>query len=123
MYALDTNILIHYAKNEPGVTNQIEKWVMLSEALLISTVVEAELFSFAKLSDEETNSLENALELFTIIPVDSSLARLAANIRQAYKTHLLDAIVAATAIAYNAPLVTRNIKDFEKITEIKLLKV
>jgi predicted nucleic acid-binding protein len=32
-----------------------------------------------------------------------------------------DAIIAATAIYYNSPLLTFNIRDFKKIKELKLI--
>ena len=47
--------------------------------------------------------------------IDSNL------LRQKHSLSVGDAIIAATAVAYNAAIYTRNIKDFVKIKGIKCL--
>ena len=44
-------------------------------------------------------------------------------IRKKYSIKLPDAIIAATCLAYKCSLITNNIKDFDKITGLHLVKV
>lgn len=55
--------------------------------------------------------------------VDSPIARGAGEIRRKYKTKTPDALIASTAVMYQAPLVTRNVRDFKKIKELKVLEI
>ena len=123
MYAVDTNILIHYANRESNVVKQLERWINEGTPLVVSTIVEAELFSWPKLSSQDLKNFDDMMTVFTIAPVDSLIARTAASLRQRYRTPLHDTLIAATAFTHNAPLVTRNTKDFSKIEEIELIKI
>lgn len=123
MYVFDTNILILYSKREPHLTNTLEQWTRAGSPLLISTVVEAELLSWHQLTMENIHEIKETLSIFTAIPVDSFVAHTAASLRRRYRTPLIDSIIAATALLQNAPLVTRNAKDFSKIREIEVLKI
>lgn len=42
-------------------------------------------------------------------------------IRRNYRLKLPDAVIAATALHLGLPLITRNVKDFKDIPELKLL--
>lgn len=123
MYVLDTNILIHYGNQEPEVKRVVESWIAKGELLTTSTIAEAELLSWPELAPEDIYIANRVLRTVEIFPVDSSTARRAALYRRTYHTPLTDALIAATAFIYNAPLVTRNTKDFSKIREIEVLKI
>jgi hypothetical protein len=43
------------------------------------------------------------------------------NLRQRRKIRLADAIIAATALVYALPLVTRNVDDYKHITALTLI--
>lgn len=118
-YLLDTNIIIY---NMKGLTQVVEFLKYLEEhqgnEIIYSIIVEAELFSFPNLTEQEKNFFEDLLTIGEVIEVDSKIARKAAELRRISwnlynkKIKLPDAIVAATAIEYSAMLVTRNEKDF-----------
>jgi predicted nucleic acid-binding protein len=42
-------------------------------------------------------------------------------LRQQRKMGLADAIIAATALEYGLPLVTRNVRDFNHIADLRLI--
>jgi predicted nucleic acid-binding protein len=49
------------------------------------------------------------------------IAEIGGMLRSKYKIKLPDAIIAATAIYYNSPLLTFNVRDFKKIKEFKMI--
>lgn len=123
MLVFDTNILIHYGNQDSSVVRALEAWSEDKEPMIISTIVEAELLSWPELTHDDLRRADRILSIFTIFPIDSLAARTAAFLRRQYKTPLADSIIAATAFLHNAPLVTRNAKDFSKIREIEILKI
>jgi predicted nucleic acid-binding protein len=69
------------------------------------------------------NKIEEFLQIVAIVPLDSRLARMAANLRRLYKIKTVDSIIAATSLYTGSTLVTRNIKDFQKIIGLKLIQI
>lgn len=122
---IDTNILIAYLGGESFVINQIQKWRHNNVLLFISSITECELLSFPKLTKPEEEKINEFLrENFVILPFDSIRAYQAAVIRRETPSlKLPDAAVAALALETKTILVTRNIKDFKKVPNLKLLKI
>ncbi len=55
------------------------------------------------------------------IMIDAEIKALAIKIRRSYRLKLPDAIIAATALYLGLPLITRNVKDFTNILELRLI--
>lgn len=113
---LDTNVIIEHLAS--GLLNESAADVEFS----ISVITEAELFRFSGLGTKEIRVIEKFLEIIEIISVTSSIAKLAAKLGRTRKTPLPDLLIAATAIENNLPLFTRNIKDFQRIPNLHILK-
>ncbi len=123
-YLLDTNIIIY---NKKGLTPVVEFLTKLEQnpevEIIYSTIVEAELFSYHNLTEQDKQDFEDALGIGEIVEVNSKIARKAGDLRNISrniykkKLKLPDAIVAATAIEYSAILVTRNENDFCHLLE------
>jgi len=66
------------------------------------------------------------LDKLIIIPMNEEIAGLSTELLKKYvlshKLHFADAMIASTAIYYNLPLFTLNIKDFRFIKNLQLLK-
>lgn len=98
--------------------------------LSVSFMTVAELFQWAfqqKWGDRRIDQLEQYLLIYTTIPIDEPLCREWAKVRSEHRAigrviSPQDAWIAATALRYNLPLVTHNIKDFQQIPNLKLLK-
>ncbi|HYX09361.1 MAG TPA: PIN domain-containing protein [Bacteroidales bacterium] len=60
----------------------------------------------------------NASEVFTL---EEPVILKTIEIRKAYKTKLPDAIVAATALVNEFTIITRNMKDFDKIEGLEVI--
>jgi len=110
---IDTNILVAYLDGDKGVIDSIRSWRRAGATLILSTVVETELLSYSAYSPEDRRDVELFLEEnFLSVSFDRTLARIAANIRSVHKIKFPDAAIAATALATQTPIVTRNIKDW-----------
>jgi len=121
--ALDTNVLIYFLGGNAAVSRQLDIWRSERQEFLVSTLVQTELLSLPHLTPKEIEQIESLLVTMTLVPVDVSVARLAAEFRRQYRLKLADAVIAATAFLRDAPLVTRNTDDFKRIKEIEVLRI
>jgi predicted nucleic acid-binding protein len=120
-YLVDTNIVIYTLKGEKEAVEAMESFEGETIELFYSTIVEAELFSFHQLTENQKIKIRQLLDLGEIIDVDSDVALKAAELRalssKQYnrKLKLPDALIAATAFLTSAILVTRNVDDFKHL--------
>ncbi|MDP3734847.1 MAG: PIN domain-containing protein [bacterium] len=59
--------------------------------------------------------LQRFFDSFVLLGLDATSARKAGMLKRDYRTPFADAIVAATALIYNLPLVTRNVRHYQPI--------
>ena len=123
MLTLDTNAVIYYLKDDADAVELLEPLIRTRTPLFVATITELELFSLPTITAEESNRIEAVLPLFSIFPLDSRIARKAAEIRRMYRLKIADSIIAATALFTNSTLLTRNIKDFKRISGLPVQAV
>lgn len=75
------------------------------------------------MTPEESALIERVIEILAVVPVDSKIARMAGFLRRSYTLKLPDSVIAATSLFTGSTLITRNIQDFKKIPNLKLLKI
>jgi predicted nucleic acid-binding protein len=114
---LDSNILIYGANGENPSLDAILDRADLAAA----SVTRIETLGFHRLSEIERSWLETAFERMRILNLDHAVAARAIALRQEQKMGLADAIIAATALVHNLPLVTRNEGDFKHITALRVV--
>lgn len=118
---VDTNIVIYTLKGIQEIVEVMEKFEADDIEVFYSTIVEAELFSFHELTQEQRIKIRGILDIGEIVEVDSKIALKAAELRALSrniyhrKLKLPDAIVAATAFVNSALLITRNTEDFSHL--------
>jgi tRNA(fMet)-specific endonuclease VapC len=126
-YLLDTNIVAYIIKKRPvEVFNKL--FSVHWEDIGISSIVLAELwFGVEKSQYREQNkmALENFLAPFTILEFDSKAAETYAVIRadlEAKGTIIgaNDLLIAAHAFSHGLTLVTNNVKEFERVENLKI---
>lgn len=122
-FTFDTNAIIYYLKGDKKVSSFIEEILNGNSSIYISTITEVELFGFPRITKIEAYKIEKILETISIIPLDSRIARMAASIRQLYKLKTADSVIAATALFTSSVLVTRNVKDFLKVTDLQVKSI
>jgi predicted nucleic acid-binding protein len=107
---LDTNIIIRHLQD--GFISSAPDGMLF----FVSTITEAEALRFAGMGERETRLIERVLGLCVPIPVDSQIARLAAQLGRTRKIKLPDLLIAATALRRRIPLITLNARDFRGMT-------
>jgi predicted nucleic acid-binding protein len=118
MYTLDTNAIIYYLKADKVVVSFLDDILKRDVPIYISSITEAELFSYSDLEAQEIVQIESILETLSIISIDSRIARIAGSIRAKNRTGLADSIIAATALFTGTSLLTRNVRDFRKVPHL-----
>ena len=127
MYFLDTCICIDFLRGRLKLGYQFMRNGK-PEDFQLPAIVAAELFYGAEHSSNparETKIVEAFVEAFEIVPFDIAAAREYARLRQELGSQgkLIgnrDLMIAATALAHRATLVSRNIGEFKRIPSLKL---
>jgi predicted nucleic acid-binding protein len=120
-YLLDANVLIDYTANLLPDNGKQKITGIIDDGFNISVVVKIEVLGYDDLPSK-MKQLEAFLDLATVFPLDSDVTAKTIHLRRMYKKLKLgDAIIAATALAYNFALVTRNTKDFKNIEGLEVL--
>lgn len=127
MYLLDTNVCIHILnRSHAGVARQFR--LHAPRTLTLCSVVKAELLFGARRSsrvEENLRLLEVFFAPFQSLPFDDRCAEEAAQIRaqlaaQGRPIGPHDILIAATARAHDAVLVTHNTGEFARVTGLRL---
>lgn len=121
---VDSNIIIAYLDGDKSVIDILSNWKNEGKFLFISAIVETEVLSFSKWNEEERINTEQFLtDNFIFVPFDRHISHVAATIRRDVKLKFPDAAIAATSIFTNTPLITRNVRDFKKVSNISLIEI
>ena len=118
---LDTDILVDYFRKYEKAQRFFEKLRKIDCIVYFYAITETEL-----LAGKECNAIDIRAKLldflsnFTKISVNNPIALKAGDFRRVYEIKTADAIIAATAFAMKANLITRNVEDFKKIKELNV---
>jgi len=126
MYVLDTNTLIYYFKGQGPIAKNLAN--VPPQEIGISTIVLFELqVGIAKSTSpaKRTQQLQQLLSGVNVVPFDRDSAVAAATIRaqleqQGTPIGPLDVLIAGTALAFQATLVTHNVKEFSRVSGVAI---
>ncbi len=124
MYVLDTNTVIHYLKNKGHVAEKLLATPKSKIALPSIVVFELHYGTLRSASPQKRQKqLHALLNGIRILPLNELSAAKAARIRydlekQGQTIGPMDVLIAATALANNATLVTHNIKEFARVKRL-----
>lgn len=129
MLILDSNTISYYFRGDPQVVPRLQA---LSPADIgVPAIVEYELrYGLLRLPSEAARprlaALAALLRPLQVLPFDSECAAHAAQIRaelEAAGTPIgaHDTLIAATALRYQATLVTRNVREFSRVPGLQWL--
>lgn len=118
MIFLDTCILIDYSKGKIDID--------ISKDYCINSIVRFE-FKIGALNKKELKKINRILSKINLLSIDQSVLDLADLLIEKYalatNMGVYDAIIAATCLIYDIPLLTYNKKDFNFIEKLNLLKI
>lgn len=116
---LDSNIVI-YAFQPEYRDSSLEKFLLQGE-FSVSNVTRLEVMGYWRNSDDEFKRFELFFEAIHILAVSSEIIDRAIQLRRQRSMGLGDAMIAATALIHQLPLVTHNTRDFQWIAELELI--
>lgn len=130
MYFLDSNILIDFLRGRLPLGLQMFENTDC-RLIRIPSIVQAELLLGAfksKNPDKTRYAIEQLLCNYEIVPFDSPCARAYARIRAELEgagkiIGPNDLIIAATALAHDAVLVTNNVREFKRVSGLRLMSL
>jgi predicted nucleic acid-binding protein len=105
-FLLDTNIILDYLKGDAIITSFLIENAQAT--LCISVITRMELFSFHGITSAEEIQIRQAISPIAITPINDSIEEIVVRFRRATRRSLPDSIIAASAIFYDAMLLTRD---------------
>jgi tRNA(fMet)-specific endonuclease VapC len=119
----DTNIIIEFYKENPGVIKNLQG--IGQQNIAVSVITAGELL-YGAFNKKELNRIKSDLEHLQIIHLTQEIGecftRLMLDYSLSHRLSLPDGLIAATALTENLLLYTHNLKDFKYIQDIKLYK-
>ncbi len=118
---VDTNIIVDTLRGVQASRDYLRRFEVGELEGSLSVVSIAELFAGKGSRDLiVAKRLESFINLFTVLPVDAEIARKAGELVRNYGLSLPDAMIGATALIFGLTLVTRNVRDFSRIPNLRL---
>ncbi len=125
---LDTDTLSELSRGNPVVRERALAYLTGFGRLTITAITVFERLRGYRLAIRDGKPFERQLQAFEalvanciVLPFDQEAARVAADIwssaTRGQRQHLGDILIAAVAVSRQLPLVTRNRRDFEGITQ------
>jgi len=130
-YLIDTNVISEFSKKKSR--ERIQTWFasLSLDDIYISVISEGEiLYGIAKLpNDKHKERIQGWFKVFMAewfpgggLAIDDKVVQAWATLRAASRTlPVLDSLLAATALAHDMVLVTRNTRDFTDISGLKVI--
>jgi predicted nucleic acid-binding protein len=120
---VDTDIIIDVGRGIPEAANCLQR-LKSSSRLAISIVTQMELIVGCT-NKSELRTLEKFLQQFEVIRIDQPISDKAVDLLRLYRlSHgllIADGLIAATAVIYELPFITKNQRDYRFIQNLNLL--
>ena len=122
---IDTSIVIEYVRKQNKAKTILYKLYKSYDELFISSVTVFEIF--VGVNQDNVNLINQLFDGFEIISFDLKLAKISSQIYKELKSQnkmieFRDIFISATAIGNSLSVATLNTKDFERISNLEILK-
>ena len=108
---IDSNIIIYLSQK----LLMLDTFVRADDELFISDITYMETLGFPFANDKDKNYMRLLLNQFKRIALTDAIVEKTVLLKQSRKIKLPDAVIAVTAQVFDLELITRNIKDFERM--------
>ena len=112
---VDTNILLYLLKGNDTLQNLLQ-----GKTIYLSFITELELIGFKEMAAEEEKQIKALLDECIIIPLNNDIKKTYVALRRSYHLKLADALIAATALSADLPLITSD-RQFRTVSELNLI--
>ena len=120
---VDTDILIDVGRSDDEAVHYLQR-IEQESALAISVVTRMELIVGCR-NKTELRKLDRFLRRFQVVALDNAISDLTVDLLRRYRlSHgllIADGLIAATAITWGIPLVSKNKRDYSFIAGLDLL--
>ncbi len=121
-YLIDTNILIYFFDGLLTENQKNNVIALFNRSFTISVISKIEFLGFKEYFDVlKYQKAKEFIDIARVYPLSDHLIDRIIEIKQQKNLKLGDAIIAATAIENNLTLITRNVKDFVKVENLKII--
>jgi predicted nucleic acid-binding protein len=111
----DTSLLVNFFNGvEPAGK------ILKGQHIWVSAITEIELLSYSALTKKQTKIIRSFLDECMISELSPPIRRIAIDVRKKQKLKLPDAVIAATALYLDFPLITMD-NDFEKVKDLNAI--
>lgn len=119
MFLLDTNTIIYYLKGSLSSSGMKAISAIVDDRPSISVITKIELLGFNAPDAVEREITDQFVEASLIFNLTTAIINQTIELRKQFKIKIPDAIIAATSMVYSLTLMTHNINDFNKITNLQ----
>jgi len=127
-YLIDTDRIINHLRGVEKVTKELVK--LVPEGLALSIISLAELYEGVYRSTDPARTEESLWKFLTgvtILEIDEEICRVFGRERTELREEGkligdLDLLIASTCLHHNLILLTDNIREFERVKNLKILK-
>jgi tRNA(fMet)-specific endonuclease VapC len=126
MFALDTNALIHFFKGAGRVKERMLATPPAEIAIPAVVLYELEIgIVQSSLPTKRRGDLDALLAVVSVLSLNALAAKRAAELNSALRKGAavgpMDTLIAATAIAHQATLVTHNTAEFRRVSGLRIV--
>lgn len=119
-YLIDTNVVSDYLSASFSANGMTFIDAAFDSIPNISVITQIELLCW-NTSETTTQNIKNFISDSVVLDINNDVITECVKIRKSKKIKTPDAIIAATALAYDLILISRNTKDFSNIYGLKVI--
>jgi predicted nucleic acid-binding protein len=124
MVVVDADVMIELLRKNPGIASFLRNDIGAYN-IALSAVTVAEIQQGAT-NKENLQQINRLLKQYIVLPVDYNISNIFSSLVQKYvlshNTDIGDCFVAATALHYQMPLLTKNLKHYKHVPSLQLIR-
>jgi predicted nucleic acid-binding protein len=113
---IDTNIALYLLNGDQTIADLLD-----GRNVYFSFISELELLGFQGITEDEKAVIKELLSQCIVIDLNYSIKDITVALKQNYNLKLPDAIIAATSLYLNLPLISAD-KGFERVPDLHFIK-